>query len=129
MTEAKVNYTLIYDRTRNQAELKQHERYLLKWLFDVMAGGKDTLTLDEIDAFAASSEANAIRYENCNKTWVTLTTQVGESQGFFDNVKEAAQKGGGIIALLWIVGLLGLFLGFSDIGLWTRYVGGAMIGS
>jgi len=128
LTDAKVNYTLIYDRTRNQAELKQHERYLLKWFFDVIGGGKDSITLDEIDAFAASSEANAIRYENCNKTWVTLTTQVGENQGFFDNVKEAAQKGGGIIALLWIVGLLGLFLGFSDIGLWTRYVGGLMLG-
>ncbi len=128
LTEAKVNYTLVYDRKKDPSELKSHERYLLKWFFDVMGGGADTLTLDQIDAFAAHSESNAIRYENCNKTWVTLVGQHGDTYGFFDNVKEALKKGGGIIATLWIVGILALILGFNDVGLWTRFVGGILVG-
>jgi len=128
LTERKVNYTLVYDRTKDQSELKQHERYLLKWFFDVVAKGGNTLTLNQLEGFCSVSEANSLRYQECNRTWVTLTTNSGENQGFFDNVKEAARKGGPVIALCWIIGIAGLVLGFMNVGLWTRYVGGIILG-
>ncbi|MCX5775741.1 MAG: DUF2207 domain-containing protein, partial [Firmicutes bacterium] len=81
LTERKVNYTLVYDRTKDQSELKQHERYLLKWFFDVVAKGGNMLTLNQLEGFCSVSEANSLRYQECNRTWVTLTTNSGEGLG------------------------------------------------
>jgi hypothetical protein len=48
LTKAKVNYTLIRDKTKNISDLKNYEKQLLSWFFDTVAGG-DSLTLNQLE--------------------------------------------------------------------------------
>ena len=105
LTENKPNYKMIYDRDKDTSSLKSYEKFLLSWYFDSISGGKDTLTLNEIDNYL-KSESNAIEYQKKNNEWILLVTKESEKNDFFDNVGKKANSGYFFVGL----GFLDFFL-------------------
>lgn len=124
LTESKVNYTLILDRSKDMSKLEPHELNLIHWFFDVVAGG-DTLTLNQLDKFT-SVEANAIRYNKANQNWVSSVRETGAKYDFFDNVRAAMKEGAAVISFLAIAGFIALFLALANLGLYVRFVAGLL---
>lgn len=91
LTDKNPNYKFTFDREKDRSELKEYEAYLLNWYFDVIAGGKNELTLNEIDAFV-KSEKNAKKYEECNARWNQLAFKEGKNYNFFDRFAESGAK-------------------------------------
>lgn len=119
LTEKNPNYKFIYDREKDRSELKEYETYLLNWYFDVIAGGRNELTLNEIDAFV-KSEKNAKKYEECNRNWNQLAFKEGKNYNFFDRFAESgAKKYAGLSCLGLLIAILCFYgvISFSIDGL------------
>lgn len=125
LTEKKVNYTLVLHRDMDMSKLEPYETNLIHWFFDIVANG-DTLTLNQLDKFT-SVEANAIRYNKANQTWVSSVRECGAKYDFFDNVRAAMKEGGSIVTLMAILGIIAMLLSFNQLGLYPRFVGGILL--
>ena len=127
LTEAKVNYVMKLNKEADQTLLLAHEKQLIQWFFGLVAGG-DTLSLNQLEAFT-KKENQAIRYMNENQSFNRAVVSAAQSESFFDNVKEPAQKNGAILAL---TGLLGIGFVFTRyvlvLGTFTGIVGGILFG-
>jgi uncharacterized membrane protein len=127
LTAKKANYTLRYRRDKDQGELQEHEKQLLKWFFDTVAQG-DTLTLDQLENYS-KTEARAIAYMNDNKRFNLAAQSAAQAENFFDDVKEAKGKGTTLFYGLTLAGIIFVVarLLFS-LGTWTIILGGLLIG-
>ncbi len=121
LTDKDADYTLIYNRSKDTSDLKEYERYLLKWYFDEIAHG-DTLSMNQLEKHL-KNESNAIRYNNMNAEWVKITKEDANKYDFFDKVEQKARKGfivpisGGIISAVIFLVLM-LFYGRQ----WPAYL-------
>jgi uncharacterized membrane protein len=127
LTEEKVNYVMKLNKEQDQSKLLAHEKQLIQWFFGLVAGG-DTLTLNQLDSFT-KKENQAIRYMNENQSFNRAVVSAAQSESFFDNVKEPAQKNGAILGLTVLLGI-----GFTVtryvlvLGTFTGIVGGILFG-
>jgi uncharacterized membrane protein len=127
LTEEKVNYVMKLNKEQDQSNLLAHEKQLIQWFFGLVAGG-DTLTLNQLDSFT-KKENQAIRYMNENQSFNRAVVSAAQSESFFDNVKEPAQKNGAILGLTVLLGI-----GFTVtryvlvLGTFTGIVGGILFG-
>jgi uncharacterized membrane protein len=127
LTEEKVNYVMKLNKEQDQSKLLAHEKQLIQWFFGLVAGG-DTLTLSQLDSFT-KKENQAIRYMNENQSFNRAVVSAAQSESFFDNVKEPAQKNGAILGLTVLLGI-----GFTVtryvlvLGTFTGIVGGILFG-
>lgn len=95
------NYKLILDTSKDQSELKEHERKLISWFFESIADSNE-LTLDEIDAYL-KVESNANKYLRNSKEWGHAVLRESSKQDFFDDVRDAKKHSFFAIALAFIV--------------------------
>ncbi len=126
LTDKKANYTLRYRRDKDQSDLQEHEKQLLKWFFDTVAQG-DTLTLDQLDNYS-KTEAKAIAYMNENQRFNRAAQNAAQAEQFFDDVKEARGKGTTLFYGLTLGGAILIIarLLFS-LGTWTIILGGLLV--
>jgi len=100
---------------------------LIQWFFGLVAGG-DTLTLNQLEAFT-KKENQAIRYMNENQSFNRAVVNAAQSESFFDNVKEAAQKNGAILGLTVLLAIGFMFTRYLLVlGTYTGIIGGILFG-
>jgi uncharacterized membrane protein len=127
LTEAKVNYVMKLNKEVDQTQLLAHEKQLIQWFFGLVAGG-DTLSLNQLEAFT-KKENQAIRYMNENQSFNRAVVSAAQSESFFDNVKEPAQKNGAILGLTVLLGIGFLVARYVLVlGTFTGIVGGILFG-
>jgi uncharacterized membrane protein len=127
LTEAKVNYVMKLNKEADQTQLLAHEKQLIQWFFGLVAGG-DTLSLNQLEAFT-KKENQAIRYMNENQSFNRAVVSAAQSESFFDNVKEPAQKNGAILGLTVLLGIGFIFTRYLLVlGSYTGIVGGILFG-
>ena len=85
LTDEKPNYIMIREE-KSEDELLESEKYLLKWLFDVMAKGENRISFNEMDEYMKKS-SNAEKYNDCNRIWNNLTIKEGSKFKWFDKIK------------------------------------------
>lgn len=114
LDDKKPNYKLIYNRGKEKVGIAQHEQFLLNWFFDTISGGKNELTLDEIDDYV-KIEANAINYDKCNKRWNEYAISEAKRYDFFEklNLKK------GIISIIFLITLINGLFCFDAIFTWS----------
>jgi uncharacterized membrane protein len=127
LTEEKVNYVMKLNKEQDQSKLLAHEKQLIQWFFGLVAGG-DTLTLNQLDSFT-KKENQAIRYMNENQSFNRAVVSAAQSESFFDNVKEPAQKNGAILGLTVLLGIGFIVTRYVLVlGTFTGIVGGILFG-
>ena len=127
LTEAKVNYVMKLNKEADQTQLLAHEKQLIQWFFGLVAGG-DTLSLNQLEAFT-KKENQAIRYMNENQSFNRAVVSAAQSESFFDNVKEPAQKNGAILGLTVLLGIGFVVTRYVLVlGTFTGIVGGILFG-
>jgi uncharacterized membrane protein len=127
LTKAKVNYTLIRDKTKNMSDLKNYEKQLLSWFFDTVAGG-DSLTLNQLENYT-KKESQAIRYMNDNQSFNRTLYQEASTMSFFDHVQPAVQKRIGFLGFVFLFGISFYALRYLfTLGTLTGIFGGLLIG-
>jgi uncharacterized membrane protein len=127
LTEAKVNYVMKLNKEADQTTLLAHEKQLIQWFFGLVAGG-DTLSLNQLEAFT-KKENQAIRYMNENQSFNRAVVSAAQSESFFDNVKEPAQKNGAILGLTVLLGVGFIVTRYLLVlGSYTGIVGGIVFG-
>jgi uncharacterized membrane protein len=127
LTEAKVNYVMKLNKEADQTKLLAHEKQLIQWFFGLVAGG-DTLSLNQLEAFT-KKENQAIRYMNENQSFNRAVVSAAQSESFFDNVKEPAQKNGAILGLTVLIGIAFVVARYVLVlGTFTGIVGGIIFG-
>ena len=127
LTEEKVNYVMKLNKEQDQSNLLAHEKQLIQWFFGLVAGG-DTLTLNQLDSFT-KKENQAIRYMNENQSFNRAVVSAAQSESFFDNVKEPAQKNGAILGLTVLLGIGFIVTRYVLVlGTFTGIVGGILFG-
>ncbi len=127
LTEAKVNYVMKLNKEVDQTTLLAHEKQLIQWFFGLVAGG-DTLSLNQLEAFT-KKENQAIRYMNENQSFNRAVVSAAQSESFFDNVKEPAQKNGAILGLTVLLGIGFVVTRYVLVlGTFTGIVGGILFG-
>lgn len=127
LTKEKVNYSMEINKAKDQSDLKQYEKQLLKWFFEVVGGG-DRVSLNQLENYT-KTEAQANRYMLENQTFNRLLSQDGKKYPFFDEVKGPARKAAGFLS---IVSLVGVFLYVVRLvlvlGTFTGVFGGILLG-
>ena len=84
LTDTNPNYIMIREE-KNEEGLLESEKYLLKWLFDIMAKGSNKISFNEMDAYMKNA-SNAQKYNECNNKWNTLTIKEGSRFNWFDKI-------------------------------------------
>jgi len=126
LTAKNANYTLRYLRAKDQSELQEHEKQLLKWFFDTVAAG-DTLTLKQLEDYN-KTEIRAMKYMAANNEFNFAADREARKLNFFDDVKEAATKGKTLFSVLLLVGIaLAATRMLLSQGTFTIIVGGVLI--
>lgn len=127
LTDPKANYTLVYDRKKDQTELKEHEKILLRWFFDLVGAGGDTLTLNQLESFN-KTELKALQYLDYNKSFVRAVEADGKKQPFFDDVSAASKKGAPLLSVIGVAGAAMIFVSFFlNLGTYTLSLGGFLL--
>lgn len=127
LTEEKVNYVMKINKEADQTLLLAHEKQLIQWFFGLVAGG-DTLSLNQLEAFT-KKENQAIRYMSENQSFNRAVVSAAQSESFFDNVKEPAQKNGAILGLTVLLGIGFIVTRYLLVlGSYTGIVGGILFG-
>ena len=127
LTEEKVNYVMKLNKEQDQNKLLAHEKQLIQWFFGLVAGG-DTLTLNQLESFT-KKENQAIRYMNENQSFNRAVVNAAQSESFFDNVKEPAQKNAAILGLTVLLGIGFMLTRYLLVlGTYTGIIGGILFG-
>ena len=127
LTEEKVNYVMKLNKEQDQSKLLAHEKQLIQWFFGLVAGG-DTLTLNQLDSFT-KKENQAIRYMNENQSFNRAVVSAAQSESFFDNVKEPAQKNAAILGLTVLLGIGFMLTRYLLVlGTYSGIIGGILFG-
>jgi len=115
LTDKDANYKLIYNRKKAQNELNEYEKYTLRWFFDIIGNGTDTISLDGIERYTKNIN-KAEAYKKCNDRWNKLVKAEGNKHNFFEEKMNGVLKSvySGIVVIVLIVGIVGLL--FNMIG-------------
>lgn len=91
LVEKDVNYKLILNKEMDQSNLSSAERVILDWYFNLMAGGKGEITLNEISHYV-ENEKGALAYNKYNAQFVNLVKNESKKKEFFDHYAEHGAK-------------------------------------
>lgn len=82
-------------------DLKDHEKYLLVWLFEDLGHGSSNISTKDFEAWV-QDPSNRQRYKYKYNTWKKLVIEQAERWNFFENVKKAKLYGlvFGLIAVI-----------------------------
>ncbi len=126
LTDAKADYILIYHREKNTSDLLPHEKQLLRWFFDLVGAGKDTLSLAQLAKYT-SKEQSAIKYLAANDDFIRAVDATASAKGFFDNVFEAWNKGRHMTVTLIVFSIIFIVTKLLGFGTFTMIIGGILL--
>ena len=115
LTDKNANYTLNYNRNKDQTELANYEKFTLEWFFDIIGQRHDYITLDDIEAYAKKMN-NAEKYKECNVKWNNLAKSECQKYNFFEEKAKylTSSKYGIAVIITLVIGIIGIFISFSN---------------
>lgn len=85
LTSKKPNYIMTLNKEKPTDDLKDYEKTLIHWFFEVVGDG-DKVSLDQLDAFNGK-EKTALIYQKCNRDFNLQVEKEGKKYNFFEAKK------------------------------------------
>jgi uncharacterized membrane protein len=109
LTSKNADFTLRRISGTDQKVLKDHEKLVLSWFFDMIGNGT-TVTTEQIEKYGKKGYTYAEKFEEQARQFVRLAKQAGERRGGFESNADPARRKAFIYALIpagmAIIGLL-----------------------